>query len=447
MAYNIDLEVAGKYIKLPACRRVVVSCNEDYHLRFSFSSEWSDYTEKTVLLSDGRKLYSVKLTGGATECDLPRVREPHMYELGVIAGTGPALATVGLPILVMPSISSHASGTAAEAGAQDMITKLEGALSSAADQLEGMETATAAANSAAALAGDAADAAASARQSATYAATQATSAASAANTAATAANSAAAAATDAAEAANDAADAAEAAAARQKLTFSGAVSAEYDGTAAVSVSIPAQPTALPSPAALTITVGQDTVSYDGSAAKTVTIAGGSSAAPTASAGLETILTHTTTAAATSFSATLGNNGAAFSLRHWILELLLPYSSSGTGTWDSLSLYAPGSSGYDGAFEQDMENEFFIDHPGSGAAAIRFEGDSDMGFGRIDYIRRELNLDEPDIDTDLILSTHPAATTVPLTKVEIGQINSYRFDEYGPSSIPAGTKIRLLGIRS
>lgn len=446
MANNIDLEVAGKYIKLPACRRVVVSCNEDYHLRFSFSSEWSSYTEKTVLLSDGHKLYSVKLTGGATECDLPRVREPHMYELGVIAGTGPALATVGLPILVMPSISTYASGTAADAGAQDLITKLEGTISSAAEQLEDMETATAAANSAAALAGDAADDLASASQSATYAATQATSAASTANTAAAAANSAAAAANDAAEAANDAAEAAEAAASRQKLTFSGAVSAEYDGTAAVSVSIPAQPTALPSPAALTITVGQNTISYDGSAAKTVTIAGGSSAASN-SAALETILTHTTTAAATSYTATTGNNGATFSLRHWVLELYLPYSSSGTGTWDSLSLHAPGSSCYNSTFEDDMDNEFFIDHPGSGAAVIRFEGDSDMSFGRIDYIRRDVNPDEPDVVTDPIMTTHPAMPTAPLTKVEIGQTGGYRLDEYGPSSIPAGTKIRLLGIRS
>ncbi len=436
MANNIDLEISGKYILLPAGKRAIVSCNEDYRLRFTFSSEWSDYTEKTVLISDGKKLYSVKLEAGAAECTMPRITEPHMYELGIIAGDGPALATVGLPILVLPSINTRAESAAEAAGGEDIVSQLVNALSAADEQLEKIKSATNAAETAAALAGEAADGVAAVRDSATHAAAQANAAANAANEAADTAN-------DAAVFAGDAAEAAEAAAVREKLTFGGAVSAEYDGTRAVKVNIPAQPQKLPSPAALTLTVGNQSVSYDGSQAKAITIDNAASA----SAGLETIFTATTAAASSSFTATLGDNGEAFSLRHWVLYIMLPYSADGQDTWDSLSLYAPGSFGYDAAFEADLDNSFFIDHPGSGNAAIRFEGNSDMSFGRIEYVRREPNPDEPDAETDQAISTHPVMPTVPLTKVEIGQTTGYRCDEYGTSMIPAGTKICLLGIRS
>lgn len=446
MATDINLEVSGKYIMLPAGKRAIVSCNEDYRLHFTFSSEWSGYTQKTILLSDGKKLYTAKTEDGTDECDMPRITVPHMYELGVIAGEGPELATVGLPILVIPSINTRACTAAENSGTPDIVSKLEGALAAAEEQLGRIDAATSAAESAAALAGDAADDIAAARDSAAHAATLASAAAGAANAAASNANDAADLANDAAALAGDAADAAAAASAREKLTFGGAVNAVYDGTAAVRVNIPTQPQTLPSPAALTITVGDRSVSYDGSQARSVTI-DGTAAAAGASGGLETILDVTIQTAAGSFTATVGDDGAAFSLRHWVLYLMLPYASSGTGTWDSLSLHAPGSFGYDPSFEADLDNSFFIDHPCSDNASLRFEGDSDMSFGKIEYIRRVPNPDEPDEVSDATISTHPAMPTSPLTKVEIGQTDGYRPQEYGTSMIPAGTRIRLLGIRT
>ena len=55
------------------------------------------------------------------------------------------------------------------------------------------------------------------------------------------------------------------------LTFTGAVSGSYDGSAAKTVNIPAAPTALKNPNALTVKIGSKTVNYDGSAAETVEI--------------------------------------------------------------------------------------------------------------------------------------------------------------------------------
>jgi len=54
------------------------------------------------------------------------------------------------------------------------------------------------------------------------------------------------------------------------LTFAGAVTGSYDGSAAKTVNIPSVPTSLKNPNALTFT-GAETGSYDGSAAKTVEI--------------------------------------------------------------------------------------------------------------------------------------------------------------------------------
>lgn len=56
----------------------------------------------------------------------------------------------------------------------------------------------------------------------------------------------------------------------QSLTFTGAVTGSYDGSAAKTVNIPTVPTALKNPNALTF-AGAVTGSYDGSAAKTVNI--------------------------------------------------------------------------------------------------------------------------------------------------------------------------------
>lgn len=56
----------------------------------------------------------------------------------------------------------------------------------------------------------------------------------------------------------------------QSLTFTGAATGSYDGSAAKTVNIPTVPTALKNPNALTFTGGV-TGSYDGSAAKTVNI--------------------------------------------------------------------------------------------------------------------------------------------------------------------------------
>lgn len=59
------------------------------------------------------------------------------------------------------------------------------------------------------------------------------------------------------------------------LTFTGAVSDSYDGSAAKTVNIPTVPTALKNPNALTIKIGSTTVTYDGSTAETVEIEDGS----------------------------------------------------------------------------------------------------------------------------------------------------------------------------
>ena len=58
------------------------------------------------------------------------------------------------------------------------------------------------------------------------------------------------------------------------LTFTGAASGSYDGSAAKTVNIPTVPTALKNPNALTIKIGSTTVTYDGSSAQTVEIADG-----------------------------------------------------------------------------------------------------------------------------------------------------------------------------
>ena len=58
------------------------------------------------------------------------------------------------------------------------------------------------------------------------------------------------------------------------LTFTGAVTGAYDGSAAKNVNIPTVPPSLKNPYALTIKICGTTVTYDGSLAKTVEIADG-----------------------------------------------------------------------------------------------------------------------------------------------------------------------------
>lgn len=116
MANYIDIEVSGKLPSAGGAAHGIVCCNSDYRLRFKFSAEWNAYADKTVLLSDGDALYSVTLADSAAECGLPRISRPGTFELGVIAGDGPALATVGLPLTVIPSICTRAEGALAADG-------------------------------------------------------------------------------------------------------------------------------------------------------------------------------------------------------------------------------------------------------------------------------------------------------------------------------------------
>lgn len=71
-----------------------------------------------------------------------------------------------------------------------------------------------------------------------------------------------------------------------KLTFTGAASGTYDGSADKSVEIPTVPTKLPNPKPLTITVNGASTVYNGEAEKTVTIKSGLSNTLTAGTGLE-----------------------------------------------------------------------------------------------------------------------------------------------------------------
>ena len=63
------------------------------------------------------------------------------------------------------------------------------------------------------------------------------------------------------------------------LTFTGAASGSYDGSAAKTVNIPTVPTVLKNPNALTVKVGSTTVTYDGSSAQTVEITGDDDGTP------------------------------------------------------------------------------------------------------------------------------------------------------------------------
>lgn len=168
MANYIDIEVSGKLPSAGGAAHGIVCCNSDYRLRFKFSAEWNAYADKTVLLSDGDALYSVTLADSATECGLPRISRPGTFELGVIAGDGPALATVGLPVTVIPSICTRAEGAlAADGNASGRLTAyLEAAETAAKDA----NSAAAAARSATARANEAADSVERAKESAAYAA-------------------------------------------------------------------------------------------------------------------------------------------------------------------------------------------------------------------------------------------------------------------------------------
>lgn len=188
MANYIDIEVSGKLPSAGGAAHGIVCCNSDYRLRFKFSAEWNAYADKTVLLSDGDALYSVTLADSATECGLPRISRPGTFELGVIAGDGPALATVGLPVTVVPSICTRAEGAlAADGNGNERLTAY---LEAAGAAVKDANSAAAAARSATARANEAADSVERAKESAAYAAARAGMAASSANSAAEAARTA-----------------------------------------------------------------------------------------------------------------------------------------------------------------------------------------------------------------------------------------------------------------
>ena len=182
MANYIDIEVSGKLPSAGSAAHGIVCCNSDYRLRFKFSAEWNAYADKTVLLSDGDVLYSVTLA------DRPHISRPGTFELGVIAGDGPALATVGLPVTVVPSICTRAEGAlAADGNGNERLTAY---LEAAGAAVKDANSAAAAARSATARANEAADSVERAKESAAYAAARAGMAASSANSAAEAARTA-----------------------------------------------------------------------------------------------------------------------------------------------------------------------------------------------------------------------------------------------------------------
>lgn len=183
MAKYIDFEVSGKILLPCAGTRAVVSCNSDYRLRFTFSSDWGDFPDKTVLLSDKKVFYSIPLSSGATECALPRIDKPRVFDIGITAsdGDGATVTTAPLTLTVLPSIRSKADGNIeASETASDELARLSEALEAAQSAVEGISEATEAARSAALRANEAADRVSVEKEEAAYAAARANTAANAA---------------------------------------------------------------------------------------------------------------------------------------------------------------------------------------------------------------------------------------------------------------------------
>ena len=183
MAKYIDFEVSGKILLPCAGTRAVVSCNSDYRLRFTFSSDWGDFPDKTVLLSDKKVFYSIPLPSGATECALPRIDKPRVFDIGITAsdGDGATVTTAPLTLTVLPSIRSKADGNIeASETASDELARLSEALEAAQSAVEGISEATEAARSAALRANEAADSVSVEKEEAAYAAARANTAANAA---------------------------------------------------------------------------------------------------------------------------------------------------------------------------------------------------------------------------------------------------------------------------
>ena len=183
MAKYIDFEVSGKILLPCAGTRAVVSCNSDYRLRFTFSSDWGDFPDKTVLLSDKKVFYSIPLPSGATECALPRIDKPRVFDIGITAsdGDGATVTTAPLTLTVLPSIRSKADGNIeASETASDELARLSEALEAAQSAVEGISEATEAARSAALRANEAADSVSVEKEKAAYAAARANTAANAA---------------------------------------------------------------------------------------------------------------------------------------------------------------------------------------------------------------------------------------------------------------------------
>ena len=183
MAKYIDFEVSGKILLPCAGTRAVVSCNSDYRLRFTFSSDWGDFPDKTVLLSDKKVFYSIPLPSGATECALPRIDKPRVFDIGITAsdGDGATVTTAPLTLTVLPSIRSTADGNIeASETASDELARLSEALEAAQSAVEGISEATEAARSAALRANEAADSVSVEKEEAAYAAARANTAANAA---------------------------------------------------------------------------------------------------------------------------------------------------------------------------------------------------------------------------------------------------------------------------
>lgn len=190
MAKYIDYEVSGKILIPGSSARAVVSCNSDYILRFTFSSEWNAYPDKSVLLSDGTAFYSIPLAGGAVECPLPRIDSPRVFDIGVTAGDGTVLSTVSLPLTVLPSIRSKANGRieASEEVTPDDLARLCEALETVRSTAATAAAAIEEARSAVARANEAADSIGTAKEDAAYAAARASTAANSATAAAAAAD-------------------------------------------------------------------------------------------------------------------------------------------------------------------------------------------------------------------------------------------------------------------
>ena len=183
MAKYIDFEVSGKILLPCAGTRAVVSCNSDYRLRFTFSSDWGDFPDKTVLLSDKKVFYSIPLSSGATECALPRIDKPRVFDIGITAsdGDGATVTTAPLTLTVLPSIRSKADGNIeASENASDELARLSEALEAAQSAVEGISEATESARSAALRANEAADSVSVEKEEAAYAAARANTAANAA---------------------------------------------------------------------------------------------------------------------------------------------------------------------------------------------------------------------------------------------------------------------------